>query len=67
MAKEEGGLKGVTYPLVADTNKTISTNYDVLAGEYDYDEEGNLTAEGEMIAYRGCSSSTRKASCVTNW
>ena len=40
-------------PLVADTNKTISTNYDVLAGEYDYDEEGNLTAEGEMIAYRG--------------
>ena len=53
VSKDNGGIEGVTYPLVADTNKTISTNYDVLAGEYDYDEEGNLTAEGEMIAYRG--------------
>ena len=53
VAKDNGGIQGVTYPLVADTNKTISTNYDVLAGEYDYDEEGNLTADGEMIAYRG--------------
>ena len=31
MEKNAGGIKGVTYPLVADTNKTISTNYDVLA------------------------------------
>ena len=53
VSKDNGGIEGVTYPLVADTNKTISTNYDVLAGEYDYDEEGNLVAEGEMIAYRG--------------
>ncbi len=51
--KNEGGIKGVTYPIVADTNKTISTNYDVLAGEYDYNEEGELIANGEMIAYRG--------------
>ena len=53
MPKEEGGLKGVTYPLVADLNKTVSTNYDVLAGEYDYDEEGNLLAHGNLVAYRG--------------
>ncbi len=32
--KKPGGIKGVTYPLVADTNKTISENYDVLVGEY---------------------------------
>jgi peroxiredoxin (alkyl hydroperoxide reductase subunit C) len=51
--KDQGGIQGVTYPLVADTNKTISTAYDVLAGEYDVDEEGNLIANGELIAYRG--------------
>lgn len=51
--KKQGGIKGVTYPLVADTNKTISFNYDVLAGDWDYTEEGNLKAEGELIAYRG--------------
>ena len=53
LSKKEGGIKGITYPLVADTNKTISTNYDVLSGEYDYNEEGELIATGEMIAYRG--------------
>jgi peroxiredoxin (alkyl hydroperoxide reductase subunit C) len=51
--KKSGGIQGITYPIVADTNKTISTNYDVLAGEYDYNEEGELIAKGEMIAYRG--------------
>ncbi len=52
-SKEEGGIKGVTYPIVADTAKTISTAFGVLAGEYGYDEEGNFVATGPMIAYRG--------------
>ena len=51
--KSQGGIQGVTYPLVADTAKTISTNYDVLNGMYDYDEEGNLTSDNELIAFRG--------------
>jgi len=51
--KGHGGIKGVTYPLVADTNKTISANYDVLAGETYYDEDDMLQSEGELIAYRG--------------
>ena len=53
MDKNHGGIKGVTYPLVADTNKTISANYDVLTGDYFYDEDGDLQATGELIAYRG--------------
>jgi peroxiredoxin (alkyl hydroperoxide reductase subunit C) len=53
MAKEAGGIKGVKYPIIADTNKTISDAYDVLVGEYDYDEYGRLTASDVMIAYRG--------------
>lgn len=53
MGKDQGGIKGITYPIVADTNKTISHNYDVLAGDFFYDEEGMLQAEGELVAYRG--------------
>ena len=53
MNKDQGGIQGVTYPIVADTNKTISHNYDVLNGEWSYDDDGNLQATGEMIAYRG--------------
>ncbi len=53
MPKAQGGIQGITYPLIADTAKTISTNFDVLTGMYDYDEEGNLTSDNEIIAYRG--------------
>ena len=53
MEKNAGGIKGVKYPIVADTSKTISDSYGVLAGEYDYNEEGELIADGPMIAYRG--------------
>jgi peroxiredoxin (alkyl hydroperoxide reductase subunit C) len=53
MPKAQGGIQGITYPLLADTAKTISTNYDVLTGMYDYDEDGNLTSDNELIAYRG--------------
>lgn len=50
---ENGGIKGVTYPLVSDINKTISINYDVLAGSFDYNEEGEMIFNGESVAYRG--------------
>jgi len=51
---KKGGIKGVTYPLVADLSKTIAENYDVLAGEYDFDEETNQTIfDGNPVAYRG--------------
>ena len=53
MEKNDGGIKGVTYPLVADTSKTISVNYGVLSGEYETDEEENMCANGPMIAFRG--------------
>jgi len=53
VGKNEGGIKGVTYPIVADTNKTISKNYDVLTGDFFYDENDQLQADGELIAYRG--------------
>jgi peroxiredoxin (alkyl hydroperoxide reductase subunit C) len=53
MTKAQGGIQGITYPIIADTSKTISDAYGVLAGEYTYDEEGRLVSNGAMIAYRG--------------
>lgn len=52
MDKAAGGIKGITYPVVADTNKIISINYGCLNGEYDVDDQGNFIASSEMIAYR---------------
>ena len=51
--KNQGGIKGVNYPLVSDLSKTISENYDVLAGNYDYSESGDVTFKGTPMAYRG--------------
>lgn len=53
MEKNKGGIKGVTYPLIADLAKTIAENYGVLASEYDYDEEGKSVCNGTPVAYRG--------------
>lgn len=51
--KSSGGIQGVEYPIIADANKTIASSYGVLNGEYSVDDEGNLIAESEMVAYRG--------------
>ena len=51
--KGQGGIKGISYPIVADTTKTISSNFGVLTGEYYEDENEELVATGSMVAYRG--------------
>jgi len=51
--RNDGGIKGVTYPLVSDLSKTISDNYDVLAGRYEYDDNDNASFTGAPLAYRG--------------
>ncbi|WP_144604548.1 peroxiredoxin [Algoriphagus algorifonticola] len=52
--KGEGGIEGVTYPILADAAKTIALNYGVLAGKYSFDAETNFWSfEGTPVAYRG--------------
>ena len=51
--RNDGGIEGVKYPIVADHDKIISMNYDVLAGSYTEDDLGNLVFEGSPEAYRG--------------
>jgi len=50
---KDGGIKGVRYPLVSDSSMTISENYDVLAGTWEYTEDGQVNFEGVAEAYRG--------------
>jgi len=52
--KDNGGIQGVTYPIVADASKTIAMNYGVLAGEYEFDADTQLWSfKGAPVAYRG--------------
>jgi peroxiredoxin 2/4 len=52
MPKAQGGIEGVKYPIVADTTKIISMNFDALFGEYKVNENDELIADGPMIAFR---------------
>jgi peroxiredoxin (alkyl hydroperoxide reductase subunit C) len=49
----QGGIQGVTYPLVSDQNLSISKAYDVLAGEETVGSDGATSFVGEAKAYRG--------------
>lgn len=51
--KNKGGIMGITYPIVADTSKTIASNFGVLGGSWEYDEDENLHFVGTPVAYRG--------------
>ncbi len=50
---KDGGIKGVKYPIVADQAQTIAENFDVLAGNYEYEEDGEIKFNGTPMAYRG--------------
>ena len=60
--KKEGGIKGVTYPLVSDQTKTIARSYDVLAGHYDYTEDEQVVFVGTPIAPAGVHASSYRRS-----
>ncbi|RLD22310.1 MAG: peroxiredoxin, partial [Bacteroidetes bacterium] len=51
--RNNGGIEGVNYPLVADVSKTIAYNYGVLQGDWDYNEENELNFAGAGVALRG--------------
>ena len=52
--KEQGGIQGITYPLIADASKVVSLNFGVLAGEYAFNNETKLWSfNGAPVAFRG--------------
>mgnify|MGYP005652337765 FL=1 len=52
--KDNGGIEGVTYPLVADSNRNLSAVLDILdATEQQYDENsGVVLLEGDNVTFR---------------
>lgn len=52
--KDNGGIQGVTFAIVADAAKVISMNYGVLGGEYSFNNDTRTWSfSGAPIAYRG--------------
>lgn len=53
-AKDNGGIEGVTYPILADTNRNLANALGILdITEGDYDEKtGLFLVEGDNVTYR---------------
>ncbi len=53
-AKDNGGIEGITYPILADSNRNLSSQLGILdITNEQYDEEtGILTVEGDNVTYR---------------
>ena len=52
--KDDGGIEGVTYPILADSNRNLSSRLGILdiTREDFNDETGDVTIEGDMVSYR---------------
>ncbi|MFN3968381.1 peroxiredoxin [Flavobacterium sp.] len=51
--KNNGGIEGVTYPLIADTTRNLSAALDILDAEWVYDAELNdEILEGSNVTFR---------------
>lgn len=50
--KDQGGIEGITYPILADTHRQLANALGILDQEYDFDEDGNETYSGSNVTYR---------------
>ena len=53
-AKDDGGIEGVTYPILADSNRNLSSLLgilDITDGEYD-EETDTYLLDGDYVSYR---------------
>jgi peroxiredoxin (alkyl hydroperoxide reductase subunit C) len=53
-SKDNGGIEGVTYPILADSNRNLSSTLGILdITNEEYNEEtGVVTVEGDNVTYR---------------
>jgi peroxiredoxin/peroxiredoxin (alkyl hydroperoxide reductase subunit C) len=53
-AKDNGGIEGITYPILADSNRNLSSQLGILdITNEEYNEEtGSVTVEGDNVTYR---------------
>ncbi|WP_026753148.1 peroxiredoxin [Sediminibacter sp. Hel_I_10] len=52
--KDDGGIEGVTYPILADTNRNLASALGILdiTNEQFDEETGLVTVEGDNVTYR---------------
>ena len=51
--KENGGIEGVTFPILADTTRQLSQSLNILDMEYDYDGYMQMgQVKGDNVTYR---------------
>ena len=51
--KNNGGIEGVTYPILADSNRNLATVLDILDTNEVFDEDyDNYLIEGDNVTYR---------------
>ena len=52
--KDQGGIEGVSYPILADTTRNLSNALGILEADHIYNEElENYLIEGSNVAFRG--------------
>jgi peroxiredoxin 2/4 len=52
-SKDNGGIEGVTYPILADSNRNLANILGILDAAYSYDEVSNMELlEGDNVTYR---------------
>ncbi len=53
-SKDNGGIEGVTYPILADSNRNLSSTLGILdiSNETYNEETGVVTVEGDNVTYR---------------
>ena len=53
-SKDNGGIEGVTYPILADSNRNLSSRLgilDIMNERYD-EETGTIEVDGDNVSYR---------------
>ena len=52
--KNHGGIEGITYPLLADTNRNLANQLDILdiTNERYNEESGTVLVDGDNVTYR---------------
>jgi len=50
--KDNGGIEGVTYPILADTHRQLANILGIVDQDFIYDEEGNESFTGSNVTYR---------------
>lgn len=50
--KDEGGIEGVTYPILADSNRNLSGTLGILDVQSEETDDDTTMYEGDMVTYR---------------